>query len=256
MNTAGKLASKVAIVTGSGAGIGRAAALMFAREGASVVVAEINGAAGDETAHEITAAGGKAISVRTDVTDQSSVEAVIAEARKAFGGLHVLYNNAGGSTLADSTVVDAPIDEFWRAIKLDLFGTFLACRFGIPEIARSGGGSVINMSSAVAFVGIPNMDCYTASKGGVTALTRSLAVEFAPQNIRVNAISPGLIMTERTEKMIKAKQTNAGLANQQPLGAGQPNDIAAAALYLASDDSRLVTGTILKVDSGLTSFRG
>src|SRR6266571_9309517 len=168
-----RLAGKVALITGAGTGIGRAIAILFAREGARVAIAEINPAAGEETAH---LAGNGAIAIPTDVTDPESLERAIRATIDKFGGLHVLHNNAGGSTAADNTAVEAPLDEFWRAIKLDLFGTFLGCRFGIPAIIKSGGGSVINMSSNVALMGVAGRDCYTAAKGGIAAITRSLAV--------------------------------------------------------------------------------
>ena len=140
------------------------------------------------------------IVIRTDVTDETSLQAAVRTTVQQFGALHILHNNAGGSTPQDNTVVEAPIEEFWRVIKLDLFGTFLGCRVGIPEIIRSGGGSVINMSSNVALMGIAGRDCYTAAKGGVAAITRSMAVEFATQRVRVNAIAPSATMTERVRK--------------------------------------------------------
>ena len=146
-----RLVGKVAFITGAGTGIGRATAVLFAREGARVAIAEIDAAAGDETAH---LAGNDAIAIRTDVTDETSVREAVRTAVQQFGALHILHNNAGGSTPQDNTVVDAPIEEFWRVIRLDLFGTFLGCRFAIPEIIRSGGGSVINMSSNLALMGI------------------------------------------------------------------------------------------------------
>ena len=174
-----RLAGKVALITGAGTGIGRATGVLFAREGARVAIAEIDAVAGEETAH---LAGHGAIAIRTDVTDEASMEAAVRATAQQFGALHILHNNAGGSTAQDNTVVEAPIEEFWRVIQLDLFGTFLGCRVGIPEIIRSGGGSVINMSSNVALMGIPGRDCYTAAKGGVAAITRSMAVEFAPRH--------------------------------------------------------------------------
>src|SRR6059058_6590772 len=172
-----RLAGKIAFITGAGTGIGRATAVLFAREGARVAIAEIDAASGEETAH---LAGNGAIAIRTDVTEPDRLERAIRTTVETFGALHVLHNNAGGSTAADNTAVEAPLDEFWRAIKLDLYGTFLGCRFGIPAIIRSGGGSVINMSSNVALMGVAGVDCYTAAKGGIAAITRSMAVEFAP----------------------------------------------------------------------------
>ena len=145
-----RLAGKTAFITGAGSGIGRATAILFAREGARVAIADIDARAGEETAH---LAGSEAIAIGTDVTDPESLQRAIRATLDKFGRLDVLHNNAGGSTARDATAVDAPLDEFWRAIKLDLYGTFLGCRFGIPELIKAGGGSVINMSSNVALMG-------------------------------------------------------------------------------------------------------
>ena len=244
-----RLAGKVALITGAGTGIGRAAAVLFAREGARVAIAEIDAAAGEETAH---LAGNGAIAIRTDVTEPESLERAIRATVDEFGRLDVLHNNAGGSTAADNTAVEAPLDEFWRAIKLDLYGTFLGCRFGIPAIIKSGGGSVINMSSNVALMGVPGRDCYTAAKGGIAAITRSLAVAYAPQKVRVNAIAPSATMTDRVKRLVAGNTALQKLADSHLLGLIEPDDIANMALYLASDESRLVTGQALPVDSGVT----
>jgi NAD(P)-dependent dehydrogenase (short-subunit alcohol dehydrogenase family) len=244
-----RLEGKVAFITGAAAGIGRATAVLFAREGARVVVADIADAAGEETAH---LAGNGAIAIRTDVTDESSVRTAIRTTVDKFGRLDVLHNNAGGSTPQDNTVVEAPVEEFWRVIKLDLFGTFLCCRHGIPALIRSGGGSVINMSSNIALMGIHGRDCYTAAKGGIAALTRSLAVEFAPQRVRVNALAPSATMTARVKALMAGNPAVDKLARSHLLGLIQPEDIANGALYLASEESRMVTGQILSVDSGVT----
>ena len=180
------------------------------------------------------------------------MQAAIARCVAHYGALHVLHNNAGGSTNVDDTVVDAPIDEFWRVIKLDLFGTFLACKFGIPAIIASGGGSVINMSSNVALMGIPGRDCYTAAKGGVASMTRSMAVEFAPSKVRVNAIAPSATMTERVRALVAGNAALGKLADSHLVGLIEPEDIADMAVFLASDESRKVTGHVYPVDSGVT----
>lgn len=248
-----RLAGRVALITGAGTGIGRATACRFAREGARVAIAELNAAAAAETARLVTEAGGEALAIPTDVTEPDSVAAAVRETVRAFGRLDVLHNNAGGSTPADGSAVDAPLEEFWRAIKLDLFGTFLGCRFGIPELAKAGGGSVINMASNLALMGIAGRDCYTAAKGGIAAITRSLAVEFAPQHVRVNAIAPSATRTPRVERLLAGNPALSATAKSHLLGAWiEPEDIANAALYLASDESRMVTGQILPVDSGVT----
>ena len=248
-----RLEGKVAFITGAGTGIGRCTAELFAREGARVAIAEIDGPSGEETAHRIAAAGGEAIAIRTDVGEPESIEAAIRRTVGHWGGLHVLHNNAGGSTGDDANAVEAPLEEFWRAIRLDLFGTFLGCRFGIPEIIRSGGGSVINMASVVALIGFPGRDCYTAAKGGVAALTRSLALQFGRQGVRVNAIAPTVTLTERVKALLEGSPAMQAVTEQHLLGLGQPMDMAQAALYLASDESRIVTGVVLPVDSGLVT---
>jgi NAD(P)-dependent dehydrogenase (short-subunit alcohol dehydrogenase family) len=245
-----RLEGKVAVITGAGTGIGRATAMLFGREGARVVIAELNAEAGEQTAQQIVQAGGEAIAIATDVTEPDSIRSTIEQAVQHYGGLHILHNNAGGSTLRDSDVTDAPLDEFWRVIKLDLFGTFLGCRFGIPAIIASGGGSVINMSSNVALMGVPGRDCYTAAKGAVSAITRSMAVEFAPK-VRVNAIAPSATMTDRVKKLVAGNPALDKLANSHLLGLIEPEDIAWMALFLASDESSKVTGHIYPVDSGV-----
>jgi len=244
-----RLEGKVAFITGAASGIGRATAVLFAREGARVVVADIAVAAGEETAHM---ADNGAIAMRTDVTDESSVRTAIRATLEQFGRLDVLHNNAGGSTPQDNTVVEAPVEEFWRVIKLDLFGTFLGWRYGIPALIQSGGGSVINMSSNLALMGIHGRDCYTAAKGAIAALTRSLAVEYAPQRVRVNALAPSATMTDRVKKLMAGNPAIEKLGQSHLLGLIEPQDVANAALYLACDESRMVTGQLLSVDSGVT----
>lgn len=242
-----RLAGKVAFITGAASGIGRASARLFAREGAKVALADVAVEPARALAEEL---GSAALAVHTDVTNAESVERALMTTAERFGPLDIIYNNAGGSSLADGPTTTVAVEEFWRVIGVDLFGTFLVCRLGIPYLARAGGGSVINATSIVAMKGVPGMDCYTAAKGGIASLTRSLAVNYAAQKIRVNAVCPGFIATERAVRMAASKTTNAGFLARQPLGAGDPEDVAHAALYLASDDSRLTTGSILYVDGG------
>ena len=247
-----RLAGKVAFITGAGSGIGRAAAVLFAKEGAEVVVADINPAGAEETVQQATAAGGKAIFIRTDVTEPESFQNAIRRTVEHFGKLNVLYNNAGGATANDNNVVDVPIEEFWRTIKLDLFGTFLGCRFAIPEMIKTGGGSVINAASIVALKGFPVSPCYTTAKGGIAAMTRQLAVAYAAQHVRVNAIAPCITKTERVLAHVKNRPAVTEMAKKHLLGLADPIDIANGALFLASDESRMMTGQVMPVDSAVS----
>jgi NAD(P)-dependent dehydrogenase (short-subunit alcohol dehydrogenase family) len=251
-----RLADKVAFITGGGRGIGRATAERFAEEGAKVVIAEIDAKSGEAAAQSARArgknSGGDAHFVQCDVRERTSVEIAFAETVKRFGGLHILHNNAGGSTLQDGPVTAAPEEEFWRVITLDLFGTVLCSKIGIPAMIKSGGGSIINMSSIVALKALPGRDCYTAAKGAIAALTRSMAVEYAAHKIRVNAIAPGVVLTERVKKLLEGSKDIEKLAATHLLGLGLPSHMADMAVFLASDESAITTGQILSVDSGAT----
>jgi NAD(P)-dependent dehydrogenase (short-subunit alcohol dehydrogenase family) len=247
----GRLQGKVALITGGGRGIGRAAALLFAREGAQLMIADIARAVGEATAAAIREGGGEARFVATDVTVPAQVEAAVRAAVEAFGGVHVLYNNAGGATPKDGKVTDMDLDEFWRTIAVDLFGTFLGCRFAIPVMVEGGGGSIINTTSIRAMIGTAGADAYSAAKGGVRALTRALALQWAAHDIRVNAIAPGVILTERVKALLREDDP---IYQKSLLGASDPEDVAQMALYLASDESSRVTGAILPMDSGASAI--
>jgi len=253
-----RLASKVAFITGGGGGIGTATAERFAEEGAKVVVADIDLAAGEAAAAAARAkaanSGGDGLFIACDVTERASVEAALAETIARYGKLDILHNNAGGSTLQDGPVTEAPEQEFWRAITLDLFGTFLCAKLAIPHIIQAGGGSVINMTSNVALMALPGRDCYTAAKGGVASITRSMAVEYAPHKVRVNAIAPSVTLTPRVKRLLASNANISKLAASHLLGLGQPIHIANMAVYLASDESEITTGQILSVDSGVTIY--
>lgn len=245
-----RLKGKVAVITGATSGIGLATAKLFAAEGAAVALAGRREPEGRQAAQEIKDAGGSAEFFKTDVSEEESVRALITSAVKSFGGIDILHNNAGGSTSRDSTVADVPIDEFWRAIKLDLFGTFICSRYAIPEMIKRGGGSIINMGSVVAVRGLKGRSAYTSTKGGVVALTRAMAVELAEHKIRVNTVLPGTITTERVKRFLDNEPHLRAQLEQYPLGFSEPEDVARTALFLASNDSRQLTGHIYPVDGG------
>lgn len=244
------LEGKVAIITGGGAGIGQAAAVLFAAEGAKVVVADHMSDLGAETVQTIQAAGGTGLNVETDVSNPEAVEHMVQAAIERFGRIDILYNNAGGATALDGKVTELPLEEFWRTIGVDLFGTFLGCRFVIPHMAAQGGGSIINTTSIRAMVGTAGADAYTSAKGGVLTLTKALALQWADQGIRVNGIAPGVILSERVKALLPDDDP---ILKKSLLGPSDPLDVAQMALYLASDASRRVTGAILPMDSGASA---
>jgi NAD(P)-dependent dehydrogenase (short-subunit alcohol dehydrogenase family) len=246
----GRLADKVAFIAGATSGIGKATALLFAREGASVVVTGRREKEGQAVVEEIRRAGGEALFVRTDITEVEQVQAAIQATISTYGKLNVLFNNAGGSSNADGRVTNAALEEFWRVIKLDLYGTFLCSRFAIPEIEKAGGGAIINNASMVAIKGEFNRAAYTAAKGGVIALTRQMAAEFVGSKIRVNAIAPGAVRTERIAAMIAASPAAKKAVETQPLGLIEPIEVAQLALFLASDEGRSITGEVFPMSGG------
>ena len=251
-----RLKGKVAFITGGGGGIGRATAERFAEEGAKVVIAEIEPSVGEKAAEAARQrgidSGGDSLFIKTNVSDADSVQAAIKKTIDRFGKLDILHNNAGGSTLQDGPVTEAPVEEFWRCINLDLFGTFLCSKYAIPEIIKSGGGSIINMSSNVALMALPGRDCYTAAKGAIASMTRSMAVEYAPNKIRVNAIAPSVILSDRVKKLLAASPEIEAISKTHLLGLGEPIHVADLAVYLAADESAITTGQVISVDSGVT----
>ncbi len=245
-----RLKDKVAFITGASTGIGRAAAILFANEGAKVVVADIDETQGFQTVHAINDNGGQAVYAMTDVTIPESVQNSIHKAVYEYGKLDILYNNAGGSIQNDGPITEVSIEIWERTFSRDLFGTFLCCKYGIPEIIKNGGGSVILTGSGVGLRAWLR-SAYTAAKGGIISLTRLMATDYARYNIRVNCICPGIIVTERIGKRLElAPQNFAVIRPFHLLGFGKPIDVAYAALYFASDESRIVTGAVLPVDSG------
>jgi NAD(P)-dependent dehydrogenase (short-subunit alcohol dehydrogenase family) len=248
-----RLEGKVALITGAGAGIGRACAELFAEQGARVVIAERDDETGRAAQDVLSQKGYDSLFVKTDVSDPTSVKKVVDEAISKYGQIDILYNNAGGSSMSDGPVTTTPFDEFWNKMKVDLFGTWLGCHYVIPHMIAAGGGSIINATSVLALIGTPGRDAYTAAKGGIIALTRSMAVEFAPHKIRVNAVAPGATTTERVLKRIAQPGSGASkTAGSSPLGLIEPREIANAVLFLGSDESLKMTGQVMVVDSGLT----
>ncbi|TNC28253.1 SDR family NAD(P)-dependent oxidoreductase [Amycolatopsis alkalitolerans] len=255
---AGRLDGKVALITGAGSGIGRAAAELFAAEGARVGALDIDGAAAKETAAKITAAGGEAIAVTANITREPEVAAATEQVAREFGGLDVLYNNAGVNS--SGSVLDATEQDWDRCFAVNVTGTFLCSRAAARVMVDAGRGAIVNQGSVAALVGVANFAAYCASKGAVVALTRSMSVDLAPRGIRVNALCPGTVYTPLMEPMLRARgggDMERGLAMtvaKYPIGRlGTPAEIATAALFLASEESSFLTGSVLTADGGMTS---
>jgi NAD(P)-dependent dehydrogenase (short-subunit alcohol dehydrogenase family) len=249
-----QLADKVALITGAASGIGREAALLFAREGARVVVVDIS-EKGQETAEAIRRAGGQAHFVQADVSKAQDAERMISEAERVFGRLEILFNNAGISHAEDDDAIRTSEAVWDLTFAVNVKGVFLGCKYGIPALRRAGGGSIINTASFVAFMGAATPQlAYTASKGAVLSMTRELAVIHAREGIRVNALCPGPLQTELLMKYLDTPEKRQRRLVHIPMGRfGQAAEIAQAALYLASPASSFMTGAALLVDGGITA---
>jgi NAD(P)-dependent dehydrogenase (short-subunit alcohol dehydrogenase family) len=258
----GRLDGKVAFLTGAGSGIARATAYRFAAEGAKVAVVEFNEASGRLTAAELTANGHDALFVHTDVTDLAAVEAAVAKTVERFGRLDVLFNCAGGSLPDDGPVTEVDLALWEPTMATNVRGTIHCCRAAIPEMARSGGGSIINMTSICALSGNHPLHLYAAAKGAIISLTRVLAGQYWSDSIRANAIAPGSVLTERVrarmEALTDASGNNAAADamgfTDHPFAIGEPEDIANIVLFLASNESRMINGAVIPAEGGLTSY--
>ena len=255
-----RLENKVAFVVGAGSGMGRAVALRFAAEGAQVVAVSRTPDRLRETVRQIEAAGGIAFAVQADVTREDDVRHALDETVRRYGALHVMFNGGGGSgrSLGDGPVADCTLDGWNATLNMNLTNVFLCCKYGVPALVSSGGGSIINLSSVLGLVGGGEdfaTHAYAAAKAGIIGLTRAIAVHYAPQHVRCNALCVGLIATNMSLRAQENEKIVASMSTRQPLVGrlGTPEEVADVALFLASDDSRFVTGVALPADGGWTA---
>ncbi len=261
----GRLDGKVAFITGAGAGIAKASALAFSREGAMVAIIELNAGTGRAAEREVRAAGGEALFIETDVTQDDSVRRAVAATVAKFGKLDVIMNCAGGSLEEDVPVHQMDLKVWHHTINLNLLHPFLTCRHGIPHLIKAGGGSIVNVTSHLGLMGSVK-PAYAATKGGIISFTKTLAAQYVQHNIRANAVAPGSIRTERQIKRYENKDymlaekpgpaARARMVAQKlyPYSKGDPGDIAEIAVFLASDESRMITGTTIAADGGRSSY--
>jgi NAD(P)-dependent dehydrogenase (short-subunit alcohol dehydrogenase family) len=251
-----KLQDRVAVITGAGSGIGRAMSLQFAREGARILAGDVNGEAAQATADAVAAEGGTCAAFTVDVVQPEQVRAMIEQAISAYGRIDILCNNAGIGSTTD--VVACEPDEWDRVMSVNVKSVYLGCKYAIPHMIEQGSGVIVNTASVAGMVGLVKRASYSASKGAVIALTRQVAIEYVEQGIRVNCLCPGTVdspwvgrLLDQAEDPAAARQA---LVARQPIGRlGTPEEVAAAALYLASDDAAFITGTGLVIDGGLTA---
>jgi NAD(P)-dependent dehydrogenase (short-subunit alcohol dehydrogenase family) len=253
---AGRVDGKVALVTGGASGIGRATALTFAREGAKLIIADMNEDGGQQTVHMITEQGGEAIFVKTDVTQATAVEALISKAVETYGRLDCAHNNAGisgagiGGDLRTLTA-EYPDERWHQVIAINLTGVWLCMKYEIPQMLKHGGGAIVNTASGAGLVGLPGNCAYVASKHGVVGLTKTAALEYAKQGIRVNCVCPGYIRTPMTAQGMRDPELLQRITASEPIGrVGEPEEVAEAVVWLCSDAASFVTGHAMSVDGG------
>jgi dihydroanticapsin dehydrogenase len=250
-----RLQNKVAVVTGGGAGIGKATCELFAEEGAAVVIAETNADSGRAVAEGITRVGGTALFVQTDVVDEESIRRMVAEAVKAYGRINLLVNNAGIFVLRG---IEATPQEWRQVLDVNVMGPALVAKHVVPEMRKVGGGAIVNLASISSFIAQPNFVTYNATKAAVASMTRCMALDLAPDNIRVNAVAPGTVWTQIVERLTRERGLDRAAADKDPKFGGahmiqriaEPREIAYAILFLASDEASFITAENLMVDGG------
>jgi dihydroanticapsin dehydrogenase len=253
-----RLKDKVAVVTGGGDGIGRATSELFAEEGAAVIIAERNPETGKQTAQQITRAGGRAHFIGTDVADESSVQRMATEAARVFGKVHILVNNAAIFVLKG---IDATPEEWRQILDVNVMGPALVAKHVVPLIRQAGGGAIVNIASMSSFIAQPQFVTYNASKAAIATMTRCMALDLAPDNIRVNAVCPGTVWTQIVQRLTREKGMDRAAADAHPDWGGahilkriaEPREIAYAVLFLASEEASFITGSHLMVDGGYTA---